>query len=180
MPCHRLVILSFNHCHFVDGVVCFHQVRGCACGQCRNAAQLAPYANGWPAYLLKLPDAPRGGPCFNARRSFKRWFAVEVVAHGVAVDVLCHVLCYIARSAAFGPVDGAKVAAVRVCAGFVGAVAHGVLCDGASDCLGIIGRVEHQQMPMWRAIVLWFGDSEPINWSCLVLELGADTRPYLR
>ena len=105
---------------------------------------------------------------------------MQVVAHGVTVDVLRHVLCDIARSAALGPVDGAKVAAVRVCAGFVGAVAHGVLCDGASDCLGIIGRVEHQQMPMWRAIVLWFGDSEPINWSGLVLELGADTRPYLR
>lgn len=114
-------------------------------------AQLAPYANGWPAYLLKLPDAPRGGPCFNARRSFKRWFIMEVVA-GVTVYVFCHVLCDIARSAAFGPVYDAKVAAVRVCAGFVGAVANGVLCDGVSDCLGIIGRVEHQQMPMWRAI----------------------------
>ena len=104
---------------------------------------------------------------------------MQVIAHGVTVDVFCHVLCDVARCASLGPVDGAKVAAVRVCAGFVGAVAHGVLCDGASDCLGIIGRVEHQQMPMWRAIVLWLGDSETIDGCGLVLELGADTRPHL-
>ena len=77
-----------------------------------DAAQLSPHTYRWPADLLKLADAPTGGPSLYALRGVLAIAAFQILVNVATVDVLGDVLRDIAGGAALGFVYALEVAAM--------------------------------------------------------------------
>src|SRR3569623_157849 len=142
--------------------------------------KLPPQRHRRPADLLKLPNPPRRRPGLDPLRGCLRLRPVKIGIQAEAVDVLRNVFRDIARRTAFSGINGNSLKAMFHRTRFVAVLGKAIVRKDRPHFGDLLGRKEQQQMPMWRAVVLRFGNAQPVRPDTAPIKLRPYTAPDFR